>query len=108
VCIVLIDFDLPEIRLLLERVQWMIDPAAMQAAVPRFSIQPLVENSIKHAVAATTVPVTIEVGARVDDRSTVFWVADHKPNGKPVTVREGFGLSSLRNRLYFLYVPGNK
>jgi sensor histidine kinase YesM len=83
-----------------------VDPDVLDAVVPTFALQPLVENAIHHAIAphARGGTLTIEARAEGDDRM-VMAVSDDGPG----TTREhaltatGVGLRVLRQRLEVLY-----
>ena len=79
-----------------------IDERCLRCAVPSFSIQPLVENSIKHAVSGTDTPVTIRVAARTDGSSLTLEVSDDGP-GLRDDAQHGVGLSNVSSRLAHLY-----
>ncbi|MBL8532039.1 MAG: histidine kinase [Hyphomonadaceae bacterium] len=52
-------------------------PDALQTAVtPGFILQPLIENSVKYAVAASSDPVTISISARAEHGKLIVSVAD--------------------------------
>ena len=70
--------------------------------VPSFSLQPLVENAIKHGVAATNDAVTINVAANCDDGKLELRVSDDGP-GVRAPVRTGVGLGNLQSRLAHLF-----
>jgi PAS domain S-box-containing protein len=71
-------------------------------AVPRFVLQPLVENSIKHAVERVRRPVRVTVSLRRENGSLHLAVADDGP-GFAATAQPGVGLANLRERLRALY-----
>jgi len=76
-------------------------PAALHdARVPGMILQPLVENSVKYAVASVTRAVTVSVTAREEQGELVLEVADDGPGGSAGAV-EGFGigLANVRDRL---------
>jgi signal transduction histidine kinase len=79
-----------------------VDPATLDALVPIFLLQPLVENAIRHAVAVRSAPCTVEVRAVRNNGVLQLDVADDGPglNGRK---REGIGLSNTRERLARLY-----
>lgn len=53
------------------------DPDFSGAAVPKFVLQPIVENAVEHAVEPSPVPVTISVRAtRIDDGALELTVED--------------------------------
>jgi LytS/YehU family sensor histidine kinase len=79
-------------------------PAALsQAPVPGMILQPLVENSIKYAVAATTRAVTITIAARVDAGRLVLTVSDDGPGKTGTETGTGIGLANVRSRLAARY-----
>jgi two-component system, LytTR family, sensor kinase len=69
------------------------------ACVPGLILQPLVENAVKHAVAATMRPVTITIAAQATGNILKLSVGDDGPgrsaNGKGC----GIGLKNVRDRL---------
>ena len=68
-----------------------------RAAVPALILQPLVENSIRHAVARTSRPVLITVSARADEDRLLLLVEDDGP-GEGNT-GSGIGLRNVVERL---------
>ena len=77
--------------------------AALQdMLIPGLILQPLVENSVKHAIAPTSGKVTITLSAREEYGRLVVTVADNGKSGrKRAEVRPGFGigLSNVNERL---------
>ena len=76
-------------------------PAELEEArIPGMILQPLVENSVKYAVAAVSRPVTIEISARSEYGRLVVVVADDGP-GAPGGSKKGFGigLANVSDRL---------
>jgi hypothetical protein len=75
--------------------------------VPSFILQPLVENAVKYAVAPTSRPVIVRVGARRDGSDLILSVSDNgrsaasAASGKPSGT--GVGLENIRRRLEVLY-----
>jgi LytS/YehU family sensor histidine kinase len=67
------------------------------AKVPGMILQPLIENSVKHAVAPTSGRVTIRLSAREEYGRLVVEVCD----GTRESVRPGYGigLANVRERL---------
>jgi two-component system, LytTR family, sensor kinase len=86
-----------------------------RALVPGMILQPLIENSVKYAVAPVNRPVTIFISAIEEYGRLVITVADNGPGsgeksaqrasdssaGNPAGGRNGFGigLANVRNRL---------
>ena len=69
--------------------------------VPGMILQPIVENSVKYAIAARHEPVTIAIQARATGDQLVVTVSDDGPmteTGDPHGV--GIGLGNVRDRLH--------
>lgn len=71
-----------------------------EARVPGMILQPLVENSVKYAVAPHKAPVTLRIAAREDYGRLAITVEDNGP-GASHTCDSGFGigLANVRDRL---------
>lgn len=69
------------------------------ACVPGMILQPLVENSIKYGVSASTRPVTIRIAAQEAGGKLVLTVADDGPGKTCENGGTGIGLENVRNRL---------
>jgi len=87
------------------RFEAAIDPATDRCLVPTFTIQPLVENAVRHAIAPRLAGGTLRVSAVRNDGRVRVEVHDDGPgpgpaNGVPGT---GQGLDLLRRRLEALY-----
>ena len=82
------------------RVQIDLPDELADARIPGMILQPLVENSVKYAVAPVNRPVTISISAREEFGRLVVTVSDDGP-GVPGTARGGFGigLANVRDRL---------
>ncbi len=79
-----------------------VEPAALDALVPRFMLQPLVENAIKHGVEPREEGGSVVVRARREGESLRIEVRDDG-DGLIGTVREGTGVRNTRERLLHLY-----
>jgi signal transduction histidine kinase len=84
------------------RVQWAVDPTVGYALMPPLLIQPLVENSLRHALASRISGIAISVAARREGAQLLISVADDGP-GFPAMAVERTGLGNLRARLHGLY-----
>lgn len=85
-----------------------IEEQAFIAMAPGFVMQPLVENAIKHGVAAVTGHWRVTLSAGREDGDLVLRVSNRlKPSGpfmpKSDGSRTGIGLSNLRQRLALAY-----
>ena len=81
------------------RVRVDLSAALETACVPGLILQPLVENAVKHGVAATTRPVTIRIAAVATHDTLILTVADDGPGGSADAQGCGIGLTNVRDRL---------
>ena len=70
--------------------------------IPRFIIQPLVENAIKHGVLKVVEKGEVHVSVRKKDKWMEITVHDNGPNF-PKELEPGFGLQSIYDKLEILY-----
>jgi two-component system, LytTR family, sensor kinase len=86
-----------------ERLQiaWDVEPETLQALVPAFTLQPLVENAIHHSIAPRK-GGHVEISARRDRERLHLAVIDDGPDIPPGPA-EGTGLANMRARLAELY-----
>ncbi len=92
-----------------DRLRVQIDvPEVLQAVrVPSMTIQPLVENAVKHGVGRTDTPCTVTVSAAMSNGCLHLRVTDTGPgfdttNPDPILAR-GTGLANVRGRLRILF-----
>ncbi|RNL86765.1 histidine kinase [Halostreptopolyspora alba] len=97
------------------QVRYDIDPQVLTAQVPVLTIQPLVENAVKHGLADKVDGGTVTLKARVDPltRTTSIRVSDDGVGVPPDLLRrlsngehregEGMGLRNIAERLASLY-----
>jgi two-component system, LytTR family, sensor kinase len=86
-------------------VRLAVDPAVLNAHVPVFLLQPLLENAIEHGKSDDR-STTIALGARRDRDMLRITLTDDGPGvGDGGPVREGIGLGNARARLRQLYGP---
>ena len=75
-----------------------------RAAVPRFLLQPLVENALRHGVARLPGAGLLEIAAKHDRDKLILTVRDNGPGLAPAaTPATGVGLANTRARLFELY-----
>jgi two-component system LytT family sensor kinase len=109
------------------QVQWSVDPSARDVLLPTMTLQPLVENALKHGIGARLEGGALHIGVQLEEgprsaaeastptgdghdgfasgaggQRLILEVADDGP-GFPRKHREGTGLSNLRARLVTLY-----
>jgi two-component system LytT family sensor kinase len=87
------------------QVNYSIDPAALDALVPSLILQPLIENSMKYAIAKSEAGGVIHIGAALSDQRLHLDIRDSGPGmstDKWVEGR-GIGLSNTLDRLDVMY-----
>jgi two-component system LytT family sensor kinase len=88
------------------RLEYEIDEAAYSGLVPSLILQPLVENSLKYAIAPREEGGRLRIIAQLDGANLKLAVADDGP-GLPVGVElgegRGVGFRNTRERLAALY-----
>ena len=89
------------------RVDFSIAPEALDALVPNMVLQPLIENAVRHGIAARPGAGTISINAarrgeflRIEINDDGVGLENPHPDAAP---REGVGLSNTRARLRQLY-----
>ncbi|HST60812.1 MAG TPA: histidine kinase, partial [Longimicrobium sp.] len=82
-----------------------VDPAAMDCPVPAFTLQPLVENAIRHAVAPHARGARVTIGIERVDGALELRVEDDGPGADPASMAgaAGVGLRVVRQRLETRY-----
>ncbi len=84
--------------------QLAIENGCEQLLVPSFSIQPLVENAIKHAVDEQFDPVLIKVEVKINMQYLLIKVSDDGPGlSSGHVVGLGMAMQNIENRLKNLY-----
>lgn len=85
---------------------WQIDDSAMEWRVPRFLVQPLLENAIRHGVAKRAAPSTVRVSAHAQNGDLRIDVRNPGDLDGDADTAGGTGLRNLRRRLDQLYGSG--
>ena len=89
------------------RVVWDVAPDVRRQLVPSWLLQPLVENAVVHAVAASAQPVTVSLSASAHDNGLRIVVRDDGPGDRAAAGEAGgVGLDLVRRRLLSLYGDG--
>jgi sensor histidine kinase YesM len=86
-------------------IDYRVDDAAVDCLVPRFVLQPLVENAIRHGLSGRTAAGTIEIAAGIEHDALVVRVVDNGVglDARSISTGRGIGLSNVRDRLRILY-----
>ncbi|MFT3783993.1 MAG: histidine kinase [Nibricoccus sp.] len=76
-------------------------PEALDFWIPTFTVQPLVENAIKHAISPHREGGTVKISARVVGQRLKIVVEDNGPGAAepPPDTTGGVGLAAIRQRL---------
>ena len=89
------------------RVEFDVDPAAGRIAIPALSIQPLIENAIRHGISAREQAGTVGLRAALDTGRLRIEVFDDGPGFPPAFSLqgpgEGHGLRNVAERLRGYY-----
>ncbi|NCP65294.1 MAG: sensor histidine kinase [Paraglaciecola sp.] len=89
------------------QVDWDIQDKAKMALVPSLILQPIIENSIKYAIAKLQQGGQIKISARTYGKDLVLEVGDNGPLVDLVEEQlfrtNGVGLSNIKERLQSLY-----
>jgi two-component system LytT family sensor kinase len=81
-----------------------VAPETLDASTPYLILQPLVENAIRHGIAARSTPGCVIVRAARDGGMLVLEVKDDGPGIRSAAAStNGIGISSTRERLEKLY-----
>ena len=84
----------------------VVEPQTASAMVPGLILQPFVENAVKHGLARSIEPVTLEVGARrLGDRLHLWVCDDSSAASSPGQEGLGRSLENAGRRLALIYGP---
>lgn len=90
------------------RVERNYEPEALDCWIPAFTVQPLVENAIRHGIAPHRQGGTIRLAAEVVSGQLRLSVHDDGPGAAPGTwtQSQGVGLTAVRQRLELRHGTG--
>jgi two-component system, LytTR family, sensor kinase len=95
-------------------VTWDLADDTLEAEVPIFVWQPILENAFRYGADAATGRVGLEIGSRHEGTDLVLWIRDHGPGldrgegvrGSGSGPGQGIGLRNTRDRVTRLYGAG--
>ncbi|MBZ5727686.1 MAG: histidine kinase [Acidobacteriia bacterium] len=87
------------------RVEMQIDEAARDVPIPVLSVQPLVENAIRHGVAPVAEPGYVHVRVELDGGKLRILVENSGDGTASESAGTGVGLQNVRRRLQICYGP---
>jgi LytS/YehU family sensor histidine kinase len=78
-----------------------VDPESLDCLIPAFTLQPLVENAIRHGIATQPQGGTLTVTSRLENDALVLRIADDGPGADPDALANagGLGVRAVRQRL---------
>jgi sensor histidine kinase YesM len=88
------------------RIEIKVDPGALDGLIPSFLLQPIVENAIRHGIAACENEGLVEASARRDGKSLHLRIRDTGPGVSKHQHGHGIGLKNTRERLMHFYPGG--
>jgi hypothetical protein len=86
-------------------VDFQVDDAALAVSIPILSIQPLVENAIKHGIALRTEPGYVHIKAACQGDGLRVSVVNSGGVASGANSGPGVGLQNVRRRLEICYGP---
>ncbi|WP_321473362.1 histidine kinase [uncultured Paludibaculum sp.] len=88
------------------KIEFLIDPETKRAPIPVLSVQPLVENAVKHGIAPQSGGGTVRIRTRIEDGMLCVSIEDTGPGFIQTSQSgEGVGLENVRQRLQLRYGP---
>ena len=85
-----------------------LEPITLEAAVPNFLLQPLVENALRHGLAHRLEGGVLRIESRRANGRLSLKVADNGPGPKTAEIQPGYGLGITQQRLQRLYGGGHR
>jgi len=86
-----------------------VDPALLQVQVPTFTLQPLLENAIKHGIAEMLTPGTARIRAALEAGAVRIDVEDNAGTyGERERSKDGLGLQIVEKRIQSVLGPGRR
>ena len=84
-----------------------VQPSALPVKVPALSIQPLIENAVKHGISKSNSPGLITLSGRIEGGTLEITVSDNGIGIAPADFEnifsDGVGLTNVNSRLVALY-----
>jgi len=107
------EIDMTEVYLQIEKIRFedqlnysiQAQPEAAHFLLPRFILQPLVENAVKHGLKATGLMTEIRLTIQLEGEGLLITVADNGP-AFPEELTPGYGVKSVFDKLDLLF-PGS-
>ena len=86
-------------------IDYQVEDTAVDCLLPRFILQPLVENAIRHGLSGRSAAGRIQISANVHQETLIVRVSDNGVglDAAPPSSGRGIGLANVRDRLAILY-----
>jgi two-component system LytT family sensor kinase len=85
------------------KVEIQLDPLALDVLVPPFLLQPLVENAVRHGIAASPQGGTIQLSAQRTNGTIALRIVNDGPVASASTGGTGLGLDGVRQQIESRY-----
>lgn len=85
------------------KVEWQLDDNALEARIPPLTLQPLVENALRHGIAPQPGGGTVRIAAGRGDGGVWVEVENPVPGTAPTAGGNRMALDNLRERLHVRY-----
>jgi two-component system, LytTR family, sensor kinase len=85
------------------RVETAVDPALLPLKMPTFTLQPIVENAIKHGISHMLEPGTVRITGRIEGEKAVIEVEDNAGAYCEALKSGGLGMNIVDRRIRNLY-----
>jgi two-component system, LytTR family, sensor kinase len=107
------EVEMAEVYLVIEKIRFedqlnctvKVDEELKHYLIPRFILQPLIENAVKHGLKATGQMTEIELEIKKNEAGFVMSVSDNGP-AFPDEINPGYGVKSVYDKLELLF-PDN-
>jgi two-component system LytT family sensor kinase len=104
------EVEMAEVYLQIEKIRFEdnlnysidVDPALNYYLVPRFILQPIVENAVKHGLKATGRMTQIDLEVKKENDELIMIIADTGPQF-PDQLNPGYGVKSVFDKLDLLF-----
>jgi two-component system LytT family sensor kinase len=85
------------------RVETAVDPALLPLKMPTFTLQPIVENAIKHGISGMLEPGIVRISGRIEGETAVIEVEDNAGAFCEELKGGGLGMNIVDRRIRNLY-----
>lgn len=80
----------------------VVDESAKEKQIPKFLIQPLAENAVKHGISKSKDPGKVRIELKQHEKDLIISIFDNGPDF-PEEPISGYGLQNLHDKLEIIY-----